>query len=168
MVKRYFLISLLALVTAAVVFYAVHRIFRSEETVIKRQISSAASVLNKDRAEQTPPILTITRRMHELLSDPCTVTLQKTSFTGRYSPQDIAAYVVQARSSFTGIEVSVHGINITILEPDRAHAGFTVRFRGEQNAQDPVHDIREITATLVKNGGRWRFRDIEEVEILRR
>ncbi len=169
MVKKKIVIVLVAVVAGMAGYMAAVRFFTTEEARIRGKFREAASIVSKAGEEENIAMIGVTRLLENLLADPCSIEITRTSLSGSYSPRELASLVARGRGTFEELELSFHDLDITLRGESRADVIFTAHLTGKRAREERIREIREMEATLVKNEDQdWVFSKINVKEVLRK
>lgn len=159
-------LMLAALVVIMAAIVAV-RFWPGDERAIRKQIAVIETLGSKEGDEKSIESLLRARQLANLFTDPCALQVESADFRGEYPRKQIQDRIIMVRGYYTQATVSVHDLNITILEKERATLRCTLRVRGQGKTR-PVADVQELAAELRKVEGDWLFASVTLVEVLER
>ncbi|MDD3118554.1 MAG: hypothetical protein PHQ27_05210 [Victivallales bacterium] len=130
---------------------------QSDRSLVMKALREMADAASKERNETTAAMWLKTRKADEYLADPCSFQLERTMFSGEFSPEEITSNLVRLRRVFNTCRLSFYDAEVTFPQPDRAIIDFTGNLQGELRNGEKVDEVREIRAELSKIKEQWRF-----------
>ncbi|NLX19403.1 MAG: hypothetical protein GXY53_09025 [Desulfobulbus sp.] len=106
-------------------------------------------------------------KIAELFQDPCELQVETVQFKGTYGRHQIQDRIAMIRSSFTRADVTLYDVSIDILAEKRATVQGTLRLLGTRTGE-PMADVQEFRAEMLKDEGQWFFTTVALVEVLHR
>jgi len=158
---------LLAAMAAVMAVMVGLRYWPGDERAIRKQIAKIEALGSKTGDEKPIDSLLRARQLSALFHDPSTLQVESADFSGEYSRKQIQDRIIMVRSFYSKATVSIHDLNINLLDNDQATVLCTLRVKGEGNAR-PVADVQELEAGLRKIEGNWLFNKVTLVEVLER
>ncbi|MGM0454037.1 MAG: hypothetical protein ACQERN_12820 [Thermodesulfobacteriota bacterium] len=166
MVKtKFFLLVAAVLMAGAVAFFF---FFQSDAHRIKKQFARLAETAEKTESETELEAGIAARRISSMFAESCRIEAPGRNISGNFAPNDIAAYVTNARRQYDRIEVDFFDIEIEFPEEKKASVSFTAAFSGTKPNTKSTKDIHEIACRMKKNEGDWVFYEIRVVSVLKR
>ena len=162
-VKHLGIVVLIALVAGVCAV----RFWPSDERAIRKQLALIETAGSKAAAEKPVEGLLKTRRVAELFSDPCRLTVTSAGHVGDYSRKQIQDRIALVRAAYEQASVSLYDVAIDISGEKTAVVRGTIRLRGK-SAGETVADVHELRAEMGKTDGNWLFTAVEIVQVLER
>ena len=159
------------LIIAALVLFgivAVRFLVQTDEKKIRAQFGLLAEWISKEPDES--PVTTSHNIQHiaTLFADPCAFKADIISFTGSYTPDEIAGFVGRSRFSMTYLTLKFYDLDIIFVQEGVAQATVTAKLTGKTRSGDILEATHELKTVLTKTEGTWRFSQVEVVEVLKK
>jgi hypothetical protein len=167
-VKKYFFVALGCLALLIIGALIVYRTHISEKERIRKRFHNIASLISREERENPATSFMTMRSLSTYFHDPCIIEIGESSFSGEFSPDEIARNIIRMRASCDRLKLSFHDLGITITGDDRARAVFTAELTGRYQGGDISRHVREVRVDLRKIEKRWVCERAETVEVLKR
>ena len=150
---------------AALAFVLVVYFKGNEKKKIKKQFAKLTEYVSKQPKEGNISMVFKTQSMSSLFADSCEIEIPGTPLTGNYSPEEISSNVARAKMHFSSISLNIYDIEVEIADENHASAVFTASFKASSKNRE-AEETREISSSLVKVEGKWKFSGFKLVEVL--
>ena len=167
MVTRRTQVLVLALLAGAALFLA-HRYWPNEERRVRRQVDRLAACFSKASGESAAMMALNLHGFEQLLGDDVEVDVLNFAGNGSYSAREISSTVARVRAGCRSISLVCRDVSVRFETPETAAATFTARLAVVDADGRLNEDMREITCTLTKMPGGWRFVRFSESSVLER
>jgi len=158
----------IAAVAALACLWGVWYFFPTRTRQVKRRFKAFASSISKDGPEGNLAQLQQAAGAAEFFADPCAFESEYYHLTGSFSSREISGYCFEGRSRMKSLHLRFYDLSIKFPQKDTALVEATVRLTGKTKEGDDVAETHEITCTLKKSEGEWRFTRIKLVEVLKK
>ncbi len=164
--RRIIFILLLFLAAAAAGFFLLHQ---SEADKVRGQLASLSELAGKNGAEGAIMAASSAKKAADLFADPCFLEIPASphaDLSGRFTRQNIQAYILRARSRFQNISLDFHDTAISLPAEGTAEANLTGHLRAEADSGPPIDAFHELHFQFQKTEGQWLIKKIEAVPVL--
>ena len=159
------LIVLAAVIAAAVAAWWFWFRPETDETKVRRLFEELAVSLCRDPSENAPTGLLKSRSVAEAFADQVEVTLDEYA-VGKWNNEQVLSHAMQYRAFLETANVAVSDIRVTITAPGRANCTFAGRFSGKSKSGVSHREVRDLSAELVAQDGRWKIKSIQFEKVL--
>jgi len=143
-------------------------LFPTEEKKVRKQFHLLSEQVSKKGGESPLALARKTRNLGTLFAEKCKVKTYLESFSGIYTPEEISGYAARGRLQFTELNLKFYDITIIFPEKEVAKVDLTARVKGRLTSGEDLDETHELACVLKKIENRWRFTDIEMVEVLKK
>lgn len=162
-VKNMFVAALIALIVGGSAFW----LWPNDARAIRSRLAVIEKAGTKKAGEHALEGQLKARKIAELFQDPCQLRVETIKFEGSYSRQQIQDRVAMIRASFTKADVDLYDVGVELSAEKTAMVQGTVRLLGARTG-DPMADVQEFRAEMLKDNGQWFFTTVTIVEVLDR
>ena len=158
----------LAAGAAALIVLGLLLFYPTDRRKVKKVFSRTAGWVSKEGPEGA---LSLAQRIPEgekLFSDPCELEAEAYKLSEKFSPKELAQLAVGTRSRFDRLTLSFYDLEVWFPEDGNAEATVTARLEGASSGGESFAETHEMECLLVEQEGRWRFRRIKLVEVLKK
>jgi hypothetical protein len=135
---------------------------------VKKQFHLLSEQVSKKRGESPLTLARKTRNLGSLFAEKCDFKTYLDSLSGSYTPEEISSYAARGRLQFTELNLKFYDITIVFPEKEVAKVDLTARVKGRLTSGEDLDETHELACVLKKIENRWRFTDIEMVEVLKK
>lgn len=164
MKSKYFIIA--ALVLFGIV--AMRFLVQTDEKKVRTQFSLLAEWVSKEPDESLVTTSHNIQHIATLFADPCAFKADIISFTGSYTPDEIAGFAGRGRFSVSYLTLKFYDLDIIFVQEGVAQATVTAKLTGKTKSGDILEATHELKTVLTKAEGKWRFSRVEVVEVLQK
>lgn len=136
------------------------------EAKIRRTFRDLCEAASKTESDGSTALLLSARTIQEVFAPETTLELKPSFFSGKYTPEEIAANMVRFRGMFATVKVSARDLEITVDSTDAAQAECTGMLNGTTKSGEQVNEVRDLNCALKLIDGKWRIAGITVREIL--
>lgn len=157
-----------AAVLLLLAIWAVIQLFPGEEKRVKKQFHLMAKWVSKEHGEHTVTMAYKTKSMESLFYPKCEVNLPPYSFSGLFTPEELAGYASQGRLYFDDLQLRFYDLAVAFRDRGTVEVNFTAKLTGKTKNGELVDETHELVCLLHKTEKGWLFGKIEVVEVLKR
>lgn len=139
-----------------------------EEGKVKKQFHFLSEWVSKDRGEKPLTTARKIRNIRTLFARECALKAHIDSYSGTYTPDEIAGHAAAVRSRFSSVSLSFYDFNIDFPEEGSANVNVTARLTGISTTGERVDDAHELECLLKCAEEKWIFTQVEVIDVLRR
>jgi hypothetical protein len=154
---------MIALICTLSAFY----ILTGEKRKIKRQFVHLREWIEKDPKENKLITALKVQKIRRLFAEKSELE-SPYSFSGVYTPQEIAAYALGALTEYSEFSVKFYDLDIDITGPKEANAILTAKLNGRFIKGDFLNETYELASLLIKHENSWLFKRFQIVEVLKK
>lgn len=140
----------------------------SDKRKVRKRFNLLSQYLLKEGPENPVMMALKVKNIGTLFDKQCLLEVEKYTLKGTYSPEQITSYAATARSRFANLELKFYDMSIEFPEEGIAQITATATISGTLKSGDIVNDAHEIMAEMKKIEGKWFFRQISVIEVLKR
>ena len=157
-------VIVLALGLAAYVYF-----HDREERKIKKQLTLLSECVSKEGGESAFALARRLERLGSLFAGEVHLNTPEFEAPATRTRREIVNLAARARMAFSRMTLTFHDPAVHIIDEGRAKVSCTGKLNAASAGGESVEEIREIELTLHKEmEGRWLFRSVEVVEVLKR
>jgi hypothetical protein len=127
------------------------------ETKIRHAHEALNGLLNKAEGQAASTSIFNARALRELFAETCTVTGNARIFVGIYTPEELAATIIQVQGLFETIDLRFGELEVELPAAGDAIARFSAVLIARSATQEQVDERRDVTSRMRKTGGKWLF-----------
>jgi hypothetical protein len=157
-----------AAIALALVLLGLILFYPTDRRKVKKVFSRTAEWVSKEGPEGA---LSQAQRIPEgerLFADPCELEAEAYRLSQSFTPRELARMAVGARSRFDTLELKFYDLEVWFPEDGKAEATVTLRLEGRSSGGESLSETHEMDCELVEEDGRWLFRSIKLVEVLKK
>jgi hypothetical protein len=163
---KLWMVILLALLLAAVAWFAVTRRSGRDERLVRRQFAALERVVSKQKEESPVAAAGRAQTCVALFADPCEVLTQVDFLSGSFSREEIAQQLFYGRSQFRHVALEFHDLRVEFPSPRTASCIVSATLQGDTHGGDAIREVHEVHGTLTKVDSDWLFQRLEAVDVL--
>jgi hypothetical protein len=169
MVKVKYIVIVIFVITMVILGrWAILTFFPNEEKRVKKQFQLLAEWVSKEPGESIFTLNQKTKDTGNLFDRPCKVIANPISYSGSFTPEEIAHYAIRSRSFFSILNLRFFDFNIELQERETAKVILTAKLTGTLNTGEGVDETRELECVLKKIEDEWLFHQLEVIEVLKK
>jgi len=168
--KRWLWTVVVVLAVGGGIWWAV-RALAGDEQKVRRCFSRLSELINKHEGESLILAAARGQALGNVFTDDFEAQLELAEFSGHFSPEEIVAHAVRARSQFKQLELRFADLQVRVLPKGReAEAAAVATLSGRsQSGADWGTETRLLRCRLRKgDDGHWRFAAAELTQGLAR
>ena len=140
---------------------------KSEEDVVKAQLTTLLKLCLKNGSESAIVIAMKNSELSNMFAPTCSVSIKEMIMNGSYTPMELSASIIKSRLLFTTIKGKISDMEVTInSENISAVIDYSVHVVAQRKQGQAYNDSRELRSELEKIDGVWKFASFEIREIL--
>jgi hypothetical protein len=142
--------------------------FPSEEKKVKKQFALLSEWVSKDPGESMFTLAHKMKSIATLFAESCELIAPVHSLSGTYTREEISSIALRSRAQFFDLSLKFYDLNISFPEEGVAKVNLTGRLTGKSALGEYVDETRELDCLLKKIENKWRFSQLEVIEVLKK
>jgi len=139
----------------------------SDEKEISTNLDSLAAYCSSEKNDTVIETLQKANLAAKLCTDPCTVQMPSLHIDRQFKQKELTDRFLMMKKRMPDTSFSFHDTNIEIFPDDRAEVITTIRLNGK-SVSGEFTDAYELSITVMKNDGDWRFSGFTVVEFMKK
>jgi hypothetical protein len=140
----------------------------SPEKQIRERLENFLDNASKSSGDKLSTGLIKSKSLEGFFMPDCRFHIGVSSFSGKYSPEQISSNSMRCRSMFKYIKFSAHDVEIGLTSPTAATVDFTGSLNGVTKRGKSINDYRELTCELQLVEGKWLISSVSVREIAKK
>lgn len=140
----------------------------SPESQIRKQLDSFLETASKSSGDKLSSGLIKSKSLEKFFVSPCSFQIGVSSFSGRYTREDISGNSMRYRSMFKYIKFSAYDIEIILTSQTTATVNFTGALNGVTKHGESIDDYKDLSCEFKLVEGKWLISSVSVREILKK